>query len=510
MEAAAAKVVVIGDIGWKHQYHLGDEAMTEAALQLLHARGITDITLIAGKPEVATAMYGLPAVPRFGFHTPWSRRRHEETLLGVSTLLEAFVPTDGPPQNVIEAVAQADAVVIAGGGNMNSRYIHHLYERVALTRVAKHFGKPLFVTSQTVGPALREPDAAFVREIMDYARCFGAREGFTHELLRQHGGDPERVRLTMDDAVLLTPRPEDIEFADSVKPAGPYVIGSFSMHDGAGSLEADEYYAMVASGLDQIVAALDAEILLVPHVSSLTSTVQKADEIANRELVKAMTSDRVTALPMMTARQVVALTADALLSVSSRYHAAVFAAGLGVPALTLVTSHYSSVRMCGALASVGMEPYALPMDSWQHAPLTAALADLTNPDLDVRGHLSKAAQTRRAEQDRWWDAVAASLRGAEWTPPAPPAEVAPFAPSPWHDEVAVARRISDRLGREIEQLRESLAQAALPTGHSGEQLGIDQVAHYEKVVRELERLKKRRVIRFADKLSKVRRRLTFR
>lgn len=38
-------VVVGGDIGWRYLYHLSDEAMTEATIDVLPERGIDDMTL---------------------------------------------------------------------------------------------------------------------------------------------------------------------------------------------------------------------------------------------------------------------------------------------------------------------------------------------------------------------------------------------------------------------------------------------------------------------------------
>lgn len=74
------KCVLIGDIGWWDLYHLGDEAMTEAAIDLLTERGVDEITLVAGDPKVSEKFYGLPAVKRLRFSGKWSRKRLDEEL----------------------------------------------------------------------------------------------------------------------------------------------------------------------------------------------------------------------------------------------------------------------------------------------------------------------------------------------------------------------------------------------------------------------------------------------
>lgn len=117
------KIVILGDIGWQFLYHLGDEAMTEAAIDMLKQRGVEDITLIAGKPAVAEAFYGLPAVKRAGFSSKWSRERLESHLEHVGRILEhGTFESD----TVYAAARDADAVIIAGGGNMNSDHFFHL------------------------------------------------------------------------------------------------------------------------------------------------------------------------------------------------------------------------------------------------------------------------------------------------------------------------------------------------------------------------------------------------
>jgi polysaccharide pyruvyl transferase WcaK-like protein len=127
------KFVVMGDIGKQILYHVGDEAMTEAAIAMLRQRDAdAEITLVATDPEVAEERYGLPAVPRFGYLFDWSRLRLEAALSDVT----AGIP--GDHGRLHDSVREADAVVIAGGGNMNSKFAYHLYERASLKRVAEH------------------------------------------------------------------------------------------------------------------------------------------------------------------------------------------------------------------------------------------------------------------------------------------------------------------------------------------------------------------------------------
>ncbi|WP_284328528.1 polysaccharide pyruvyl transferase family protein [Demequina litorisediminis] len=274
---------MIGDISWPDLYHLGDEAMTEAAIDMLRARGFDDITLVAGNPGVAEEFYGLPAVRRVRFRGDWSRGRNEWRLADVARVLAEQDWDDHP---IYPAIRDADAVIIAGGGNMNSRDYHLLFERVAAKRIAEHFGVPLYITSQTVGPMLDEPDRALIVELLTYARAFGAREQTTYALLKDLAPDPTTVFQTLDDAVLLTADDAAREAARELSAGAPYVVASFTWHAGAAWPTVEEYHAAMATVCADIAERLDLDVLLAPHAGSF-----HADN-ANRDHSATMPSSR--------------------------------------------------------------------------------------------------------------------------------------------------------------------------------------------------------------------------
>src|SRR5690625_1566626 len=74
------KFLIMGDIGRRGLYHVGDEAMTEVAISMLQQRGAEAITLIATNSEIATELYGLPSVERIGFDPNWTRAERDEIL----------------------------------------------------------------------------------------------------------------------------------------------------------------------------------------------------------------------------------------------------------------------------------------------------------------------------------------------------------------------------------------------------------------------------------------------
>ncbi|WIE80440.1 polysaccharide pyruvyl transferase family protein [Curtobacterium sp. MCSS17_016] len=453
------KIVVVGDIGWKDLYHLGDEAMTDAAIELLRARGITDITVTGGTPDIAADFYQVPAVSRIGFVGRWSRARMEARLAQLDEELASFIDDAGEAKDAITAISRADAVLIAGGGNLNSRHVQHMFERVSMVRIAKHFGKPVALTSQTIGPDIVDGDRALLQEILDYAVLIGARESDTRSLLLRLGVDPSKVHHCMDDALMLTASDADHAAVEQYV-SDRYVIGSFAGHAKGTHLDDDEYYRLLAMQLDSLGDRYDARVLLVPHAGSLHDDRRRHDIGTHEEILRRSRSGRLEALPMITARQLVALTKGATLTLSSRYHPAVFGPSAGVPSLTVVPSYYSSVRMRGALRNVGLEGFAMPVDAVESGTMESILVDIDANRQSFTDHMSTTVAARKAEQNVWWDAIVDVLRGEGHTL-VPTGDVPSWTEGlSWNAPLKAVFSVTHRLWEEERRGREQRAHSA--------------------------------------------------
>lgn len=497
------RVVVVGDIARPSFYHTGDEAMTEAVIDILRARGVDDIVLVAQDPDLATQTYGCPAVPRLAFGKAWSRERCDRELAALDGLLAGGWSDSDRRQLVVEAVAQADALLIAGGGNLRSEHRYMIYERLALVRAAKHYGKPVFVTSQTVGPMLEEADEALIREIVDYATCFGVREPTTEKLIRDLAADPARVVRTMDDSVLLDPRPEDFASLAPLQVPERYLVASFTYHAGSSGMSWTRYRRYLAGVLDRLAGHLDADVLLVPHVGSFDPEVDSYDRTNDAAILAASKSGRVRALPMLTAREVIALTSGALLALSTRYHSTVFATGQAVPSLALVTSYYSSIRMTGSLGNVGLSQYALPADRWSDGVILQAVDEALDPERGLREYLERVVQLRRAEQSAWWDALVTAMNGQGWQAPPVLSGIDAFPSGAWMLRVQDALWFADQHWRgraELKRVRTELeqTQAELSTA----------LAQLREIKPWVKRVRRNPAVRLAARARRLARRVT--
>lgn len=405
------RIVMIGDVGWSSFYHLGDEAMTELAIDALRERTDIEITLIAGEPDYAQQMYGVDAIKRIGFKRdrPPNIARTKQVLDhvkggGVSGSLKP----DDPALAVIEAVRRSDAVLIAGGGNLNSMFAHHIFERATLAKIARALGKPYALTSQTLGPLIYGEDREIVHDLLAEAAFIGTRESFTTDLAAELGGSAATIRRQVDDAFSLTACEED-RAAVADLTAEPFILASFAEKASTPMFTDGDYHGRLAELSRRLAEETGLRVLLVPHGGALPPAEATRDQLTDAKIARSSGHGRVVPTRMLTARQLIALTEQAELVIGTRYHAAIFAGAASIPFVSLAPNLYSSIRMRGAAENVGMEDFVLPLDSVDDIVATAVGAVEERSVLTER--LRPQSQRRRAEHRQWWDFVVGSLLG---------------------------------------------------------------------------------------------------
>lgn len=405
------RITMIGDVGWSRFYHLGDEAMTELAIDALRARTDIAITLIAGEPQHAAEMYGVDAVSRIGF-----KRDREPNVVRMEKILEhvesngtqSSLRANDPALKVIDTVRASDAVLIAGGGNLNSMFAHHIYERVTLGRIAKALGKPYALTSQTLGPLIYDEDRKLVYEFLADAEFVGSRESYTTTFAKQVGGKRAVVRRQVDDAFSLEAHDGNRDAVEDLT-RERFILASFAEKASSPVLSDGAYHAHLVEITRRLADETGLNILLVPHGGGLPPATPTRDQLTNEQIAAEVGRETVTSTRMLTARELIALTERAEFVIGTRYHAGIFAGAAAVPFISLVPNLYSSIRMRGAAENVGMEQFVLPVDSVDDIVATG-IGVAQNRDTLVSA-LRDSATHRRAEHKEWWDFVVAHTVG---------------------------------------------------------------------------------------------------
>ncbi|TDN91782.1 polysaccharide pyruvyl transferase WcaK-like protein [Microbacterium sp. BK668] len=388
-------ILTIGDIGVSSGIiHIGDEAMFEAARDELADRGIP-ITGISSQPDESARRYGIPVVGRLGFAGLARADAQERAalLLDVAAGIRELPPGD-PAEGALAALRSARGVLIAGGGNLASRWPVHVFERTTVAAMARAQGLPVVLSGQTLGPDLDPEDRTRVAELARRAVRTGVREHASGDLARSWGA---RVHVGVDDASFLGGGPDGAEVSDRVLVS---LSGWFAVRP------ADAVEAGIARLLDH-VADTAGEVLFHAHFGPVAADAVPSGDAALHERVRARMRRPSTVVasgdPLGAAR----LARSARLLVTSRYHPAVFAAPAGVPILGLAADDYTRIKLAGALGHWGQDA-VLDLDDLPTAP--SALDRLDDRRSEVADRAAAALPGHRARAGAWWDDVADVFR----------------------------------------------------------------------------------------------------
>lgn len=494
------RVLVVGDIG-QHAYHVGDEAMTMAAARFLHEGGCS-VTLMT-RDERHSARYlnaprdtdggGYSYLPFFLF--PWSPAERELTLEAIERILRELYPAneggaaprETDPTDLLEcllntpevralpeplhpaedtvrtiidwarAVATADAVLISGGGNLNSRFGWLLYERAAVALVAEYAGVPLFVTGQSLGPTLTERDAQTLERMLRSARSVSVREENSLAWCRERGID---ARLCVDDATDAAPEHPSraLDYTADTDEAGTAPAVTLDPSELLGALPeryvcvtvnacTQEQAERLAGLLDQVYCEHGYAPVFLSHFGDPLQANQpgRRGDADTHEHIAGLLSpaarEAAIVLPILHTDQSLLVHRAAALTITSRYHPAVFSAAAGIPVLALIPDAFTQMRVGGALSLYGLGEFTLPLGMLAGgAPELMVAAALRYAAVATDARRTELLEALRAERAYLLAQILGSGEGAA-PAPFPAVEQVPALPEPLGATVRAAREL---------------------------------------------------------------------
>lgn len=473
----APRVLVIGDIG-QHTYHVGDEAMTIASAAALSEGGAA-VTLMtrdvghsaryigaAAHHEAAQHEAGAPYeyLPFFLF--PWAPAERELTLAALECVLaqlhadrerpstselvalpqvqalpEVLHPLAQTVERMVEfadAIATMDAVVVSGGGNLNSRYGWLLYERAAAVRAAEHAGVPVYVTGQSLGPVLNPEDAQVLERMLRTARSVTVREHSSLAWCRERGID---ARLSVDDATDYLPASpaRTLHYAEGVS-AGQALDELPERYVCVTVNECTEQQAQqLARLLDNMWREHGYASVFLSHYGDPQNPESGDIQVHQRIAEQLSPSIPATLLPILHADQSITVHRAAAFTLTSRYHPAVFSAAAGIPVLALVPDAFTQMRVGGALNLYGLGEFTLPLGMLAGAvPELMVAAALRHAAVASDARRTELLEALRAERAYLLAQILGSGKCAAPTP-FPAVEQVPALPEPLGATVRAAR-----------------------------------------------------------------------
>ena len=474
----APRVLVIGDIG-QHTYHVGDEAMTIASAQALSEGGAA-VTLMTRDVGHSARYIGAAAheagapyeyLPFFLF--PWAPAERELTLAALECILvelhanrerpstaelvalpqvqalpEVLHPLEQTVERMVEfadSIAAMDAVVVSGGGNLNSRYGWLLYERAAAVRAAEHAGVPVYVTGQSLGPVLNPEDAQVLERMLRTAHSVTVRERSSLAWCRERGID---ARLSVDDATdYLAASPElTLHYAEGVS-AGQALDELPERYVCVTVNECTEQQAQqIARLLDSMWREHGYAPVFLSHFGDPQNPASGDIQAHQRIAAQLSPSTPATILPILHADQSVTVHRGAAFTLTSRYHPAVFSAAAGIPVLALVPDAFTQMRVGGALSLYGLGEFTLPLGMLAGGvPELMVAAALRHAAVASDARRTELLEVLRTERAYLLAQVLASgaekLDEVEAPAPFPTVEQVPALPEPLGATVRAAREL---------------------------------------------------------------------
>lgn len=475
--AEAPRVLVIGDIG-QHTYHVGDEAMTIASAEALSEGGAA-VTLMTRDVGHSARYIGAAVNHEAGapyeylpfLLFPWAPAERELTLAAfecvltelhadrehpstaelsvlpqVQALPEVLHPLEQTVERMVEfadSIAAMDAVVISGGGNLNSRYGWLLYERAAAVCAAEHAGVPVYVTGQSLGPVLNPEDAQVLERMLRTAQSVTVRERSSLAWCRERGID---ARLSVDDATdyLVASPVRTLHYAEGV--SASQVLDELPERYVCVTVnECTEQQAQqIARLLDSIWREHGYAPVFLSHFGDPQNPESGDIQVHQRIAEQLSPSTPATLLPILHADQSVTVHRGAAFTLTSRYHPAVFSAAAGIPVLALVPDAFTQMRAGGALSLYGLGEFTLPLGMLAggvpELMVAAALRHAAVASDARRTELLEALQAERAYLLTQILAHGEETRGdAEAPAPFPAATQVPALPEPLDATVRAAR-----------------------------------------------------------------------
>lgn len=410
---AAARVVIVADVGSAGADHVGDNAMFEANVAALSQRlRRLEVTLLARRPYRSES---LPVVELPGLAFPpledaSDGERHELLRqVGAAARGGGFTALGCRAESVaalVAALSQADALIVSGGGNLNARWPEHLFERAAAVEVAHSLGKPVAFLGQTLGPALGSDQRVVLGEALGRAVWVGVRELPSAALALALGVPQDRLDYQLDDAWLLPPRPPEPAERRLLPEwgSGPWI--ALTVHPFAAPTEVA--VERIGEQLGALATALGARLLFVPHEAA--DDAGQSDVLISRALVSRLPRQVESWIcPVLPPRLVRWVTAQASLVVSTRYHPLVFGLAAGVPCLGLWADGYSRVKVQGALRHAGQSEWSLSLAEGEAGVLLSRGLDLWRRREETSAHLVAQQPVWREREERRWARLVASL-----------------------------------------------------------------------------------------------------
>ena len=365
------RILMVADItGAGVEYHVGDEAMAEVAIERFKSRfGAENLVMACSSPDAIPATYGIRSFAYYSMTDADSRKllftRPWSFFKGFFTLLFHLL--------------RSDAVFICGGGNITSVWRGVLESRLRLIKWATRLNRRVILASQTLGP-YTDADRPKARQILSHTDWLGVRD---KAFSAAQTGLP--VKFAIDDAAFLEPSHDEFTRELAVSKT-PFITLSLRRFGGIGNEELHR----LSSQIVELTGKMGLHTIFIPHHApgGTEGDIKLINEAAHLWSVK----NSLTILdPIPMAAPLKALTAESQWVLTMRYHQLIFALSTGVPAIGVYVDEYTQAKLNGAFEQFELAPRLISIHEVEMLP------ELLEQVLSERSLFKQAAQRAATE-----------------------------------------------------------------------------------------------------------------
>jgi polysaccharide pyruvyl transferase WcaK-like protein len=332
---------MVADIsGEGTEYHVGDEAMAEVAIERLAAMfGRENLVMACANPDAVPSTYGIRS---FAHYSRTDTQRKKMLFARPHSLIKGYA-------TLLWNLMRSDVVFICGGGNMTSVWPEVLESRMQIIRWALRLKKRVLLVSQTLGPFTPEHQAR-CNELLSRVEWVGVRDkSFSQEQI----GFP--VNFAVDDAVFL--QPEHSALTQKLVSERRPILG-LSLRKLGGTN--NQQLHTLCRGISRIVSEKRLNTIFIPHHAPHGGGDIKLAEEAKYLWPADLPLTILNPIPR--AKPLKALTADCDWVLTMRYHQLIFALSTGTPAIGIYTDQYTQAKLNGAFEQFNLPPRIMSID----------------------------------------------------------------------------------------------------------------------------------------------------
>ena len=386
---------------------LVDSQLVDSAIEELRSRTDLDVVMVHGDvtvPQPSSPPHGLLGFGGSPRATQEDRDRRLVDIREAAQGVTGGVVWQDPAWNVITAIANADAVLLFGGGDASLLEPADAYELCGLIEVAQVFGKPRVLVGFQFTEPLLGHDGDIIAEALRAASLVSVVDHGSIDWAIRHGVSPARLRqssLGIDPASSFGVA----EAADDSLP-NAYIAADF------GDLTDVEFSARA---ITEVVEALSATTGL-PTVVLETLSADSVPRKSGRAVAPGSPGSMIR-VSVRTPQQAAAVTARAALVLSRESMTLRLAAHRAVPVIGIGADGRSMFAVAGELERIGMTEWAVSAAALGPQDLTHLIDETWTRRAEIQEHLQSVAELDSIAAQRSWDDVVSVLAGQEAATP---------------------------------------------------------------------------------------------